>query len=222
MSEARNRFSPLVKLCTLLLIELVQSKLQRYDQQVNPHHLHNHVSIMQSQLFNWCLIKSVCRMWPICFEMSMFSFCFAETVKTKTVSWCFSKLQEEDEIPDDETLNQMIARNEDEFELFMVRKSHQVKLLNNRSYRGQADSWHSYIYPQNNYRLSIMLRPLRRLNVIICSGTFGFGSSCSQPDTSSWIVNEYFLSWKQDHSHCVTHSTPLDSFTPHSSVFDML
>lgn len=30
--------------------------------------------------------------------------------------------QEEDEIPDDETLNQMIARNEDEFELFMVRK----------------------------------------------------------------------------------------------------
>ena len=29
--------------------------------------------------------------------------------------------QEEDEVPDDETLNQMIARNEDEFELFMVR-----------------------------------------------------------------------------------------------------
>ncbi|XP_026994083.1 probable global transcription activator SNF2L2 isoform X1 [Tachysurus fulvidraco] len=28
-------------------------------------------------------------------------------------------LQEEDEVPDDETLNQMIARNEDEFELFM-------------------------------------------------------------------------------------------------------
>jgi len=33
------------------------------------------------------------------------------------------KLQEEDEIPDDETLNQMIARNEGEFELFMVRTS---------------------------------------------------------------------------------------------------
>ena len=32
-------------------------------------------------------------------------------------------LQEEDEVPDDETLNQMIARNEDEFELFMVRKA---------------------------------------------------------------------------------------------------
>lgn len=32
--------------------------------------------------------------------------------------------QEEDEVPDDETLNQMIARNEDEFELFMVRKTH--------------------------------------------------------------------------------------------------
>lgn len=29
--------------------------------------------------------------------------------------------QEEDEVPDDETLNQMIARNEEEFELFMVR-----------------------------------------------------------------------------------------------------
>lgn len=31
-------------------------------------------------------------------------------------------LQEEDEVPDDETLNQMIARNEDEFELYMVRE----------------------------------------------------------------------------------------------------
>ena len=29
-------------------------------------------------------------------------------------------LQEEDEAPDDESLNQMIARNEDEFELFQV------------------------------------------------------------------------------------------------------
>lgn len=31
--------------------------------------------------------------------------------------------QDEDEVPDDETLNQMIARNEDEFDLFMVRNS---------------------------------------------------------------------------------------------------
>lgn len=41
--------------------------------------------------------------------------------------------QEEDEVPDDETLNQMIARNEDEFELFMVRKVlfeiHRLKAL---------------------------------------------------------------------------------------------
>lgn len=29
-------------------------------------------------------------------------------------------LQEEDEVPDDETVNQMIARHEEEFELFMV------------------------------------------------------------------------------------------------------
>lgn len=28
--------------------------------------------------------------------------------------------QEEDEVPDDETLNQMIARREEEFDLFMV------------------------------------------------------------------------------------------------------
>ena len=28
--------------------------------------------------------------------------------------------QEEDEVPDDETVNQMIARSEEEFELFMV------------------------------------------------------------------------------------------------------
>lgn len=34
----------------------------------------------------------------------------------------FFMFKEEDEVPDDETLNQMIARNEDEFELFMVRK----------------------------------------------------------------------------------------------------
>jgi len=31
--------------------------------------------------------------------------------------------QEEDEVPDDETLNQMIARSEDEFEHFMVKKT---------------------------------------------------------------------------------------------------
>lgn len=41
------------------------------------------------------------------------------------MSWfffvCFKyNFQEEDEVPDDETLNQMIARNEDEFELYMV------------------------------------------------------------------------------------------------------
>ena len=29
-------------------------------------------------------------------------------------------LQEEDEVPDDETVNQMIARHEEEFDLFMV------------------------------------------------------------------------------------------------------
>lgn len=33
---------------------------------------------------------------------------------------CFSCPQEEDEVPDDETVNQMIARSEEEFELFMV------------------------------------------------------------------------------------------------------
>lgn len=29
-------------------------------------------------------------------------------------------MQEEDEVPDDETVNQMIARHEEEFDLFMV------------------------------------------------------------------------------------------------------
>lgn len=33
----------------------------------------------------------------------------------------FGILQEEDEVPDDETVNQMIARHEEEFDLFMVR-----------------------------------------------------------------------------------------------------
>jgi len=31
------------------------------------------------------------------------------------------KLQEESEVPDDETINQMIARSEEEFEVFQVR-----------------------------------------------------------------------------------------------------
>lgn len=32
-------------------------------------------------------------------------------------------IQEEDEVPDDETVNQMIARSEEEFDQFMVRAS---------------------------------------------------------------------------------------------------
>lgn len=48
------------------------------------------------------------------------------------------EFQEEDEVPDDETLNQMIARNEDEFELFMVRKYHFLLRSNwNLDYRVQ-------------------------------------------------------------------------------------
>lgn len=39
------------------------------------------------------------------------------------------QFQEEDEVPDDETLNQMIARNEDEFELYMVLKKNQTLLV---------------------------------------------------------------------------------------------
>ena len=37
------------------------------------------------------------------------------------VSPLLSLSQEEDEVPDDETVNQMIARSEEEFEQFMVR-----------------------------------------------------------------------------------------------------
>ena len=33
---------------------------------------------------------------------------------------CFCCIQEEDEVPDDETVNQMIARSEEEFDQFMV------------------------------------------------------------------------------------------------------
>lgn len=33
---------------------------------------------------------------------------------------CNTCQQEEDEVPDDETVNQMIARSEEEFEQFMV------------------------------------------------------------------------------------------------------
>lgn len=38
----------------------------------------------------------------------------------KIVNIFVSIFKEEDEVPDDETLNQMIARNEEEFDLFMV------------------------------------------------------------------------------------------------------
>lgn len=41
-------------------------------------------------------------------------------VVTDTNLICF---QEEDEVPDDETVNQMIARSEEEFEQFMVSPS---------------------------------------------------------------------------------------------------
>ena len=34
---------------------------------------------------------------------------------------CVYCIQEEDEVPDDETVNQMIARSEEEFDQFMVR-----------------------------------------------------------------------------------------------------
>lgn len=33
---------------------------------------------------------------------------------------CLYCIQEEDEVPDDETVNQMIARSEEEFDQFMV------------------------------------------------------------------------------------------------------
>lgn len=36
---------------------------------------------------------------------------------------CVCCIQEEDEVPDDETVNQMIARSEEEFEQFMVNRS---------------------------------------------------------------------------------------------------
>lgn len=38
-------------------------------------------------------------------------------------SLCLIRLQEEDEVPDDETVNQMIARSEEEFEQFMVSRA---------------------------------------------------------------------------------------------------
>ena len=37
------------------------------------------------------------------------------------LNFCYLKSQEESEVPDDETINQMIARSEEEFEIFQVR-----------------------------------------------------------------------------------------------------
>lgn len=47
------------------------------------------------------------------------------------LSGCIACQQEEDEVPDDETVNQMIARSEEEFEQFMVCL---VRFLSSRSF----------------------------------------------------------------------------------------
>lgn len=49
--------------------------------------------------------------------------CFmSSVVNVATLSSCLPLfLEEEDEVPDDETVNQMIARSEEEFDHFMVR-----------------------------------------------------------------------------------------------------
>lgn len=58
------------------------------------------------------------------------AWCNADLMHTVTLRWTWKLVsdtiihlcdQEEDEVPDDETLNQMIARREEEFDLFMVR-----------------------------------------------------------------------------------------------------
>lgn len=52
---------------------------------------------------------------------SMRFMCFCRVIKVLTRSASLSLfLQEEDEVPDDETVNQMIARSEEEFDHFMV------------------------------------------------------------------------------------------------------
>lgn len=49
---------------------------------------------------------------------------------------CFVVIQEEDEVPDDETINQMLARSEDEFEVYQVGT--------------EADhNWESLLYSKN-------------------------------------------------------------------------
>lgn len=45
-----------------------------------------------------------------------------------TACWIVLHFQEEDEVPDDETLNQMIARREEEFDLFMVMCKPELRL----------------------------------------------------------------------------------------------
>lgn len=41
-------------------------------------------------------------------------------VKLNAVCGCFRPGQDEDEVPDDETINQMLARTEEEFDLYQV------------------------------------------------------------------------------------------------------
>lgn len=42
------------------------------------------------------------------------------SVKLNAVCGCFRPGQDEDEVPDDETINQMLARTEEEFDLYQV------------------------------------------------------------------------------------------------------
>ena len=41
-------------------------------------------------------------------------------LKSKTIVMLFCMCQEEDEVPDDETINQMLARSEEEFDIYQV------------------------------------------------------------------------------------------------------
>ena len=69
-------------------------------------------------------IKELVLLFHTWYIMQMFrEKLFYKNVNANAVfmlDFCYLKSQEESEVPDDETINQMIARSEEEFEIFQV------------------------------------------------------------------------------------------------------
>lgn len=87
-------------------------------------------------------------------------------------TYCVICLQEEDEVPDDETVNQMIARSEDEFEQFMVSLS--LTFIDSVSDYFLWNLWGEHAKHHTDSIYSVVFKPLTSVNIrfLPCSTFF--------------------------------------------------